>query len=91
MLWPAPPHRTAAPRTPLHGTQTASPPLPQGELIEVGISMKVPLDKVADNLPPPEKPLPVSAADARVSDYRGIGTRLSLWEDVAGSGPTEVC
>lgn len=52
--------------------------------------MKVPLDKVADNLPPPEKPVPVSAADVRVSDYRGIGTQLSLWEDVAVSGPAEV-
>ena len=52
--------------------------------------MKVPLDRVADNLPPPEKPFPVSAVDARVSEYRGLGTHLSLWEDAAQPADTQV-
>ena len=59
-------------------------------MIEVGISMKVPLDKVADNLPPPAKPVPLSAANSRDSEYRGIGTPLRRWEDIALSVPLEV-
>lgn len=59
--------------------------------MEVGISMKVPLEKVADNLPPPQKPVPVTPSDRQISGYRGIGTHLQQWDDIAVETSTEVC
>ncbi len=52
----------------------------QGELVEVGLSMKAPLEKVADNLPPPTRPAPLTSADERRSGYGGLGTRWTSWE-----------
>ena len=42
--------------------------------------MKAPLEKVADNLPPPTRPAPLTSADERRSGYGGLGTRWTSWE-----------
>ena len=55
----------------------------QGELVEVGLSMKAPLEKVADNLPPPMRPTPLTSADQRRSGYGGLGTRWTSWEELS--------
>ncbi len=48
--------------------------------MEVGLSMKAPLEKVADNLPPPTRPAPLTSANERRSGYGGLGTRWTSWE-----------
>jgi len=42
--------------------------------------MKAPLEKVADNLPPPTRPAPLTSANERRSGYGGLGTRWTSWE-----------
>ena len=44
--------------------------------------MKAPLEKVADNLPPPTRPAPLTSADERRSGYAGLNTGWTSWEQL---------
>ena len=48
--------------------------------------MKAPLEKVADNLPPPTRPAPLTSADEQSSGYSGLGTRWTAWERLQARG-----